>query len=154
LESVANSLPNDFARQRARPKNGPGAGLGCAGPLSLSVLLPEPKIIFPGEKMQHRSEGEVSDNDPSAAGPDTHVNFDAPAILRKWPSLNNLRRADGTGPYLLLDGSLDECIREFMAKPAPTRHLYVIQTSPQLPLVGAVSSEEIIAELARLREFL
>ena len=104
--------------------------------------------------MQHRSEGEVSDNDPSAAGPDTHVNFDAPAILRKWPSLTNQRRADGTGPYLLLDGSLDECIREFMAKPAPTRHLYVIQTSPQPPLVGAVSSEEIIAELARLREFL
>jgi len=31
LESVANSLPNDFARQRARPKNGPGAGLGYAG---------------------------------------------------------------------------------------------------------------------------
>ena len=30
LESVANSLPNDFARQRARP-NSPGAGLGGAG---------------------------------------------------------------------------------------------------------------------------
>ena len=43
LESVANSLPNDFAQQRARPKNGPGAGLGCAGPLSLSVLLQNPK---------------------------------------------------------------------------------------------------------------
>ena len=28
------------------------------------------------------------------------------------------------GPYLLLDGTVDECIREFMAKPAPVRHLY------------------------------
>jgi hypothetical protein len=83
-----------------------------------------------------------------------HVNFDAPAILRKWPSLNNKRRIEGPGPYLLFDGTLDECIREFMAKPAPTRHLYEIHTSPQPPLVGAVLSEEIIAELARLRDFL
>jgi hypothetical protein len=42
------------------------------------------------------------------ASPDAHVNFDAPAILRKWPSLNNHRRTAGTGPYLLLDGTPDE----------------------------------------------
>ena len=34
----------------------------------------------------------MTDNDPPAAGPDRLVNFDAPAILRKWPSLNNQRR--------------------------------------------------------------
>jgi len=45
-----------------------------------------------------------------------HVKFDAPAILRKWPSRNNQRYTGGTGPYLLVDGTLDECIREFMAK--------------------------------------
>jgi len=26
-----------------------------------------------------------------------HVNFDAPAILRKWPSRNNQRCTEGTG---------------------------------------------------------
>jgi hypothetical protein len=88
------------------------------------------------------------------ASPDVHVNFDAPAILRKWPSLNNQRRTTGIGPYLLFDGTLDECIREFMAKPAPMRHLYEIHTSPQPPLVGAVLSGDIVAELARLRDFL
>jgi hypothetical protein len=88
------------------------------------------------------------------ASPHAHVNFDAPAILRKWPSLNNQRRTAGTGPYLLLGGTLDECIREFMAKPAPMRHLYEIHTSPQPPLVDAVLSGEIVAELARLRDFL
>jgi hypothetical protein len=62
------------------------------------------------------------------------VNFDKPAILRKWPSLGNQRRANGTGPYMLLDGTLDEFIREFMAKPVPYRQLYEIQTSPQPPL--------------------
>jgi hypothetical protein len=85
---------------------------------------------------------------------DTHINFDAPATLRKWPSLNNQRRTDASGPYLLLDGTLDECIRSFMAKPASTRHLYEIHTSPQPLLMSAVLSEEIVAELARLRDFL
>jgi hypothetical protein len=85
---------------------------------------------------------------------EAQVNFDAPAILRKWPSLNNQRHTEGGGPYLLLDGTLDECIREFIARPASTRHLYEIHTAPQPPLVSTVLSGEIIAELARLRDFL
>jgi hypothetical protein len=85
---------------------------------------------------------------------DPHINFDAPAILYKWPSLNNERRSTCSGPYLLVDGTLDECIREFMAKPASIRHLYEIHTSPQPLLVSAVLSDKIVAELARLRDFL
>ena len=96
----------------------------------------------------------MTDNETPTPGPNAHVNFDAPAVLRKWPSLNNQRRTDGAGPYLLLDGTLDECIREYMAKLAPQRHLYEIHTAPQPPLVTDVLSEEIVAELARLREFL
>lgn len=84
----------------------------------------------------------------------SQVNFDAPAVLRKWPSLRNERRTEGTGPYQLVDGTLDECIREFMAKPTATRHLYEIHTAPQPPLVSAVLSGEQIVELARLRDFL
>ena len=83
-----------------------------------------------------------------------HVNFDAPAILRKWPSRRNQRYIEGTGPYLLVDGTLGECLREFMAKPASMRHLYEIHTSPQPPLVNAVLSGEHVVELARLRDFL
>jgi len=83
-----------------------------------------------------------------------HVDFSAPASLRKWPSLNNERRTEGPGPYLLVDGTLVECIREFMAKPASTRHLYEIQTSPQPPLVSRVLSADHVVELARLRDFL
>ena len=57
-------------------------------------------------------------------------------------------------PYLIVDGTLDECIREFIAKPVSTRHLYEIHTSPQSRLVSRVMSEEHIVELARLRDFL
>jgi hypothetical protein len=86
-------------------------------------------------------------------GNEVQLKFDVPAILRKWPSLNNERRIDGTGPYLVIEGTLDECILEFMAKPESTRHLYEINTAPQPPLVSAVLSGEIVAELARLRDF-
>jgi hypothetical protein len=96
----------------------------------------------------------MTDDEMPAADPEPHINFDAPAILRKWPSLNNERRFAGPGPYLVVDGTLDECIRGFMAKPAPIRHLYEIHTSPQPLLVSAILSEEIVAELARLRDFL
>jgi hypothetical protein len=87
-------------------------------------------------------------------GNEVQLKFDVPAVLRKWPSLQNQRRTDGTGPYLVVDATLDECIREFMAKPASMRHLYEIHTAPQPPLVSAVLSGEIVAELARLRDFL
>ena len=91
----------------------------------------------------------------SVGGTETHVDFDAPAVLRKWPSLRNERRSTkDTGPYLLVDGTLDECIREFMAKPRTAHHLYEIHTAPQPPLVSAVLPAEQIIELARLRDFL
>jgi len=95
----------------------------------------------------------MSNSDPSAAST-AHINFDAAATFRKWPSLNGQRRVESNGPYLLLDGTLDECIREFLAKPSVTRHLYEIHTSPQALLVGEVVSAENIVELANLRDFL
>ena len=89
----------------------------------------------------------MSDSDLFASG----INFDARATFRKWPSLNG--QIDSSGPYLLMDGTLDACIREFLAKPPAARHLYEIHTSPQPPLVDAVVSGEIVAELAHLRDF-
>jgi hypothetical protein len=84
---------------------------------------------------------------------DLQINFQAPATLRKWPSLNNERRP-GSGPYVVVDGTLDDCIRGFMSKPASARHLYEIHCTPQPPLVTDILSHEHVVELARLREFL
>ena len=87
---------------------------------------------------------------------DHHIHFEAPAVLRKWPSIKNERvsAADGGRPYLIVEGTLDDCIRQFMAKPASQRHLYEIHTAPQGELVTAVLSTERIVEIARLRDFL
>jgi hypothetical protein len=41
-----------------------------------------------------------------------------------------------------------------MGKPAATRHLYEIHTTPQPPLVTDILSPEHVTELSRLREFL
>jgi hypothetical protein len=88
-------------------------------------------------------------------GTDVQINFDAPAVLRKWPSLANERvsAALGARPYMVVEGTLDECIGEFMSKPASQHHLYEIHTAPQADLVSAVLSAEHIVELARLRDF-
>ena len=85
-----------------------------------------------------------------------HIDFNAAATLRKWPSLNNERISASLGarPYLVVEGSLDECLRQFLAKPASQRHLYEIHTAPQTDLVSAVLSAEHIVEIARLRDFL
>jgi hypothetical protein len=87
---------------------------------------------------------------------EVQINFDAPATLRKWPSVNNepVSTSLGAYPYLIIDGTLDECIRKFMSQPISQRHLYEIHTAPQSDLVSAVLSAAHIVELARLRDFL
>ena len=83
-----------------------------------------------------------------------HINFDAPATLRKWPSIKNQRASATDRPYLIVDGTLDDCIRQFMAKPISQHHLYEIHTAPQGELVSAVLSARHIVEIARWRDFL
>jgi hypothetical protein len=50
--------------------------------------------------------------------------------------------------------TLDDCIRQFMAKPMGQDHLYEIHTAPQGELVSAVLSASHIHEIVRLRDFL
>ena len=87
---------------------------------------------------------------------EAQINFDALATLRKWPSLNNERinASLGARPYMIVDGTLDECIRKFISQPASQHHLYEVHTAPQSDLVSAVLSAAHIVELARLRDFL
>jgi hypothetical protein len=84
------------------------------------------------------------------------IDFDAPAVLRKYPSINGKRATDvrWPNPYLVFDGRLGECIDRFLAKPAGQRPLYEIHTAAQADVVSDVMSSGHITELARLREFL
>jgi hypothetical protein len=88
--------------------------------------------------------------------PESKIDFSAPAELRKWPSLNKQRVSASLGarPYMISEGTLDECIEQFMQLRETQRHLYEIYTAPQSDLVTAILSTEHIVELARLRDFL
>jgi hypothetical protein len=55
---------------------------------------------------------------------DCPIAYDAPADLKKWPSLNGQRLNGGRQPYLVFNGTLAECIRELMAKPVKQISLY------------------------------
>ena len=87
---------------------------------------------------------------------ESRIHFGAPAALKKYPSLNGQRNPNAlyANAYTIRNGTLDECIQEFMAKPESQRSLYEIHTACQLPLVTEVLSVVQIIELARLREFL
>ena len=87
---------------------------------------------------------------------DTRIGFSAPATLRKWPSIDKERvsAALGARPYMIMEGTLDECMRKFILQPKSQRHLYEIHTVPQADLVSAILSTDHIVELARLRDFL
>jgi hypothetical protein len=65
--------------------------------------------------------------------PDVPVRYDAPSALRKWPSIKGERvsPADRAAPYKIFVGTLDECIREFSAKPISQHHLYDVTTGHQ-----------------------
>ena len=84
------------------------------------------------------------------------IDLDAPAILRKWPSLKGERItvADGARPYLVVDGTLGDCIQQFVAKPATQHHLYEIHAAAQGELVPRVMPAQLICEIARLRDYL
>jgi len=83
--------------------------------------------------------------------PDNKLDFSAPATLRKWPSVNKERVSASLGarPYLIIEGTLDECIMRFMSQPESQHHLYEIHTVPQSDLVRAILSPDQIIELAR-----
>jgi len=84
------------------------------------------------------------------------INFDAPGVLRKWPSIRyeRVRVEHGGSPYQIAEGTLDECIGQFMAKPATQHHLYEIHTAPQGETIIPVLSAKHILEIAPLRSFL
>lgn len=96
----------------------------------------------------------IATRDMTAA--DIKIDFDAPASLRKWPSIKNERRNDAPypGPYLVQDGTLFACIEALLSRPASQHLLYEIHTAPQEPWVKAVLSAQHVYELMRLRRLL
>jgi hypothetical protein len=100
-----------------------------------------------------RVEGDTSSMKPDQ---DAKIDFLAPATLKKWPSVNKERVSASLGarPYLIIDGTLDECIGKLMLQPKSQHHLYEIHTAAQSDLVSPILSADHVVELVRLRDFL
>ena len=80
------------------------------------------------------------------------IKFDAPAVLRKWPSSNDEHLA-GEIPCPVAEATLGECIALFTSKPMSQLNLYEIPTAPQGELITPVLSAQQIIELAGLWGF-
>jgi hypothetical protein len=80
------------------------------------------------------------------------ITYDAPADLKKWPSLKS-ERLDSKEPYLVHTGTLADCIRELLAKPLKQIPLYYIVTEPQKAFTTGVLSPGDAAEIAMRRDF-
>ena len=90
--------------------------------------------------------------EPGTFGENLEIAYDAPADLKKWPSLNNQRVTSKT-PYMVYNGTLAGCIRELLAKPLKQISLYDIVTERQAAFDGNVLSPRDAAEIAMRRDF-
>jgi len=89
-------------------------------------------ITVPGSPLETLAEAKEACSAMAAIiSKGARVDFDAKVVLRKWPSIGNERRSAAEGPYFLAEGTLADCLRQLMAKPTSTQHLYEIRTAPQ-----------------------
>jgi hypothetical protein len=88
------------------------------------------------------------------ANTDAQINFDAAAVLTKWPSLNDESVAGEIPCYVVAEGTLGECIRQFVSEPMSQLQSYEIHTAPQGELITGVLSAQQIIELAAQWDFL
>jgi hypothetical protein len=81
------------------------------------------------------------------------IAYDAPADLKKWPSLNGQRLNGKSQPYLVFNGTLAQCVRELLNKPLKSISLYDIITAPQPSFNQTVLSPGDAAEIAMRKDF-
>ncbi len=81
------------------------------------------------------------------------IAYDAPAELKKWPSLGGQRLKHKGPPYLVYNGTLAECVRELLAKPIRGISLYDMMTAPQPAFEQTVLSPGDAAEIAMRKDF-
>lgn len=90
--------------------------------------------------------------EPGTFAENLPIAYDAPAELKKWPSLNN-QRVTGKTPYLVYSGTLADCIRELLAKPVRQISLYDVVTECQPAFRGNVLSPGDAADIAMRKDF-
>jgi hypothetical protein len=83
------------------------------------------------------------------------IQYDMPATLYKWPSLEGrfMSTGDTIENHRIFEGTLAGCIREFLAKPISQRPLYEIFTDRQPGLRETILGANYILEIAEREDF-
>jgi hypothetical protein len=85
--------------------------------------------------------------------PRTPIQYDLLSNLYKRSAVEPVRTGDRVGIDMVFDGTLDECIKEFMEKPICQRPLYEVHTVPQAALEKSILSATDLLAIASRADF-
>jgi hypothetical protein len=84
------------------------------------------------------------------------INYDAPASLHKWETLEKKRAGDAQmlGAHQIWDGTLRGCIKQFLDKPESQRPLYDIMIGEEAGIGKTILEPSDIMAIASREDFL
>jgi hypothetical protein len=85
----------------------------------------------------------------------TPVRYDAPATIHRWftPEDRAVRAGDVVRAAVVFEGTLAECVREFLAMPTDEQFLHEIFTDTQDGLVRSILGPDDIRKVAARDDF-
>jgi hypothetical protein len=83
------------------------------------------------------------------------INYDAPASLHRWNSLEKKRARDAQmyGTRQIWDGTLAGCVKQFIAKPSARKPLYDIMVGEEAGVGKTILEPRDIVEIANRSDF-
>jgi hypothetical protein len=81
------------------------------------------------------------------------LRYDLSAALQKWDSVERVRTGDILRAGNVSEGTLADCVRQFMSKPIAERSLYEILTEQQPGLSTTILGPTEILEIAQRPDF-
>ena len=83
------------------------------------------------------------------------INYDAPATLHKWQSLERKRASDPPtfGSFQEWSGTLAGCVKQYLAKPDSEKSLYDIMVGEDAGVGETILGSPVINEIAEREDF-
>jgi hypothetical protein len=83
------------------------------------------------------------------------INYDAPATLHKWQSLERKRASDPPtfGSFQVWNGTLAGCVKQYLAKPDSQKPLYDIMVGEDAGVGESILGSPVIDKIAQREDF-